>query len=695
MTGYRKILLAAVLAGGVHGQVSAAGDPATTAPKSSPLGNPTQPARKNQFVNEAPQSPTMSQRQKTDAPKAEKPADATVEYKVPCLTTYRDGTHGKISYLPMKFARTRSDKPLRVMIVDDTPGGSGQTIRSSVWLAAITAAMFRNDTMHGVTISVEFSGNVDGPSAGGVTCLAILSAMDGLPLPNDFAMTGTILPDGTIGVVGGVPEKMRAAAKSGVKRIFIPAFERIVKNPKGEDVDLYRLAEELKVKLYPVENIAEAYAILHDKPYDRGGYVNVRNMTKLSREVEDVLKPVYNDLLGKVSEKLKANPKLADIRIIDDYVLSPHLAQEYYQEGRLLPAALQMFRTWQALKAHEKADDFLNKFFREKCPDLSKIQYLREYHWRKLLYAMQEASGKLGKALYEESRKQKREYVKTHYSGEVKNGFFPFADGLSEITAQLEPVDLKLTFWAQHKVLMRHRPSPEKINTASQKELDEYLANEITAIGVLFLATANDDALSDFLGRLGKALPQLRANKRAPDVEKLFFSAAFAADSVATQNFKSRMNAITAQHRDPEIVRVWGNNPLLLESDYMANKAFFWHRMLLPESEKKPADIPYHTQGSLKAQVYALAFNSAVMVLYGPDNSSDFMSHMQRNARSAAIRNINDCVRSGIPCLPAICDFELAESASLSSKNAYLTLVLYWRASLYSKALLMSFKPEK
>ena len=58
--------------------------------------------------------------------------------------------------------------------------------------------MQRNDVMNGVRITVEFSGDVDGPSAGSVMCLSILSAMDGRTLPEDFAMTGTIMPDGTI-----------------------------------------------------------------------------------------------------------------------------------------------------------------------------------------------------------------------------------------------------------------------------------------------------------------------------------------------------------------------------------------------------------------------------------------------------------------------------------------------------------------
>ena len=643
-------------------------------------------------ASSSPQAPAPT----SPALPAPAPKKSTISYKVPCLTVRGDDTHGKISYLPLTFTRTNTDKPLRIMIIDDTPSGSGQTIHSSVWLAAVTAAMLRNDTMHGATISVEFSGNVDGPSAGGVTCLAILSALDGRELPKDFAMTGTILPDGTIGVVGGVPEKMRAAAKAGVKRIFIPAFLRIFKNAKGEDVDLSRLADELKVELHRVENISEAYAILHNQPYNEGEYVNVRNMTKLSREVEDVLLPVYKDLFKKVSEKLKAQPKLEQAVIIDDFVLSPNPAQDYYQEGKLLPATLQIFRSYMAWQVWEKTEAFVNEFYKGNNPDWSKIKYLREYHFRKLLLAFRDASDKQGKVLFEQRQKQHEAYIKTHYSGsEKRHGYFPFVDGLSEITAQLEPVNLDPALRGKIKVLLMKRPPVETVNTSSQKELEAYWRTEIDLLRLLFLATENDDALSDFLGRLGKALPALQQNKRAAEVERLFYSASCAADSVAGQNFQSAISASADGGRKKRTVEseFW-DNPVLYSLLEMQNHAQYCHSLLQPDSEKKPTSPSYHLQVSLKSQVSSFALASAMLVMYGADQSSDFISHMVRNARRAAIRNINDCVKAGIPCLSAICDFELADASRNSNKGAVFTLVAYWRASLYSKALLMSFKQK-
>ena len=42
----------------------------------------------------------------------------------------------------------------------------------------------------------------------------------------DITMTGTINPDGTVGPVGGIPEKIAGTAKAGYKRILIPAGQR-------------------------------------------------------------------------------------------------------------------------------------------------------------------------------------------------------------------------------------------------------------------------------------------------------------------------------------------------------------------------------------------------------------------------------------------------------------------------------------
>ena len=186
---------------------------------------------------------------------------------------------------------------------------------------------------------------------------------------------------------------------------------------------------------------------------------------------------------------------------------------------------------------------------------------------------------------------------------------------------------------------------------------------------------------------LAGTLPDLKANKRAAEIERLFYSAAFAADSAAGNNFNLRM----AQAEKKEVENEIRNNPYLHILDEMKNHAFYCHDMLTQEAEKKASFPAYHLQASLKMQVTTFTMASLLMTIYGADNSTDFIKHMLRNARNAAVRNINECVKADIPCIAAICDFETAESSD-TANDTFTALMSYWRASLYAKALLMSFK---
>ncbi len=94
----------------------------------------------------------------------------------------------------------------------------------------------------------------DGPSAGISMCTALVSALTGIPVRADVAMTGEITLRGEVLVIGGLKEKLLAAHRGGIKTVLIP--EENVK-------DLVEIPDNIKnhLEIIPVKWIDKVLEI--------------------------------------------------------------------------------------------------------------------------------------------------------------------------------------------------------------------------------------------------------------------------------------------------------------------------------------------------------------------------------------------------------------------------------------------------
>ncbi|WP_069807998.1 S16 family serine protease [Vulcanisaeta thermophila] len=141
------------------------------------------------------------------------------------------------------------------------PTAESGTFLSSSQIAALVATYLANQsfTRYDFLINVEPTTlEIGGPSASGYMTVAMWALITNHTLNPDVVMTGMILPDGTIGPVGGLPEKIAAAAQEGYEVVLIPYGQQMYQTQSGQVINLISYGKRLGVDVIPVMDVRQA-----------------------------------------------------------------------------------------------------------------------------------------------------------------------------------------------------------------------------------------------------------------------------------------------------------------------------------------------------------------------------------------------------------------------------------------------------
>ena len=143
---------------------------------------------------------------------------------------------------------------------------------------------------------------VGGPSASAATAVAFAAAFLRLPLEGGVVMTGMVLPDGSIGPVGGLKAKLEAASSAGARVFLVPYgqttyVEYVVvtqhvgpltmREVRPVTVDLVEYGRRLGVEVRPVATVYEALHVFTGGTYPLPRVVPIE---KLAKAVDQVVR---------------------------------------------------------------------------------------------------------------------------------------------------------------------------------------------------------------------------------------------------------------------------------------------------------------------------------------------------------------------------------------------------------------------
>jgi len=166
---------------------------------------------------------------------------------------------------------------------------------------------------------------IGGPSAGAIMTIATIAALEGWKLDDETMMTGMINPDGSIGPVGGIKEKIDAAHSVGARRFLIPKGQKFVYELQTKTINVGGIIEIVQKPVYinvveyarekygmeviEVENINDALLYFTGHTFE----VPSTNESIITENYSATMKPLAASLLKEASENYNESAEMFNL----------------------------------------------------------------------------------------------------------------------------------------------------------------------------------------------------------------------------------------------------------------------------------------------------------------------------------------------------------------------------------------------
>jgi hypothetical protein len=139
---------------------------------------------------------------------------------------------------------------------DDNP--AAPIFIAQLWNASLASALAWQEPWEGARWKVLQTPVTDGTGLDAAMAVGMIATSARRPYPPKTVVIGHLNPDGSLGPVSHLLERIDAAAQAGMTRVIIPSVQRFDTDEAGQVVNIVRHATELNLECVPVDDLVAA-----------------------------------------------------------------------------------------------------------------------------------------------------------------------------------------------------------------------------------------------------------------------------------------------------------------------------------------------------------------------------------------------------------------------------------------------------
>jgi hypothetical protein len=261
----------------------------------------------------APFQPLLAQDKPTGAPLVLSTIET--EQEVPLAILLPDGKTAKCVPIRLHWISKPNVGPnedATSFTLDLPPDNPAAPIfTAQLWNASLASAVAWQEPWQGARWKVLQTPVTDGTGLDAALAVGMIATSARRPYPPKTVVIGSLNPDGSLGPVSHLVERINAAAGAGMTRVIIPSEQRFDTDASGQVVNIVRHAADLHLECVPVDDLVMATETTMNDPLPETTLDS--SVPKYSNEVAAYIDDFAHREQNETASGLKFAPKESEL----------------------------------------------------------------------------------------------------------------------------------------------------------------------------------------------------------------------------------------------------------------------------------------------------------------------------------------------------------------------------------------------